>query len=355
MPSAQYRNYACRITDDLLYKGMRALFIENELLRIGILLDKGADLFQFVHKPSDTDFLWRSPQGLRRPDRFEATRASSAGAFLDSYHGGWQEILPGGGPVEYRGAELGLHGEVTHLGWEYDILVDTPECVKVKLSVDCVRMPLRLVRTMTLKIGSSTLFIDESLTNLSPEPLDFMWGHHPAFGEPFLKSGLRLIIPAGKAQVHEPKFAASGIMEPGVEFDWPVIDVGDRKIDLSNTFGADAGFTELIYIKDLSAGWYALLDVEKKLGIGLSWPKEIFPYLWFWLVYGRAPNYPWWDQVYCLALEPWTSIPNNLDKAIAQGTQSHLEGGETLTISLTATAIAGRDHVSSIDRFGNVS
>ena len=355
MAGAQYRHYDCRITDDILYKGMRTIFIENDLLRVGILLDKGADIFEFIHKPTDTDFLWRSPQGLKRPDRFEATRASSAGAFLDSYHGGWQEILPGGGPVDYRGAELGLHGEVTHLGWDYEIVTDTPECVSVKLSVDCVRTPLRLIRTMSLRLGSPTLLIEETLTNLSPESQDFMWGHHPAFGMPFLKSGLRLFIPAGKAQVHNPKFAASGILEPGMEFDWPIADIGERIIDFSSTFAKEAGFAELLYLKELSAGWYAVLDVEKKIGIGLSWSKEIFPYLWFWLVYGRAPGYPWWDQAYCIALEPWTSIPNSLDKAIEQGTQSHLKGGETLTASIAATVISGLDSVNNIDQLGNIS
>lgn len=355
MSTAQYRHYACRITDDSLYKGMRVLFIENDLVRVGILLDKGADIFQFLHKPTDTDFLWRSPQGLKRPDRFEATRSSSAGAFLDSYHGGWQEILPGGGPVDYRGAELGLHGEVTHLGWEYEILEDTPECVSVRLSVECIRTPFQLTRIMTLRLGSPTLFIDEELTNLSPESQDFMWGHHPAFGAPFLRNGLRLFIPAGKAQAHSPKFAASGILEPGLEFEWPIASLGQGELDLSCVPGPDAGFAELLYLKDLSAGWYAILDPEKRIGIGLSWAKEIFPYLWFWLVYGRAPGYPWWDRTYCIALEPWTSIPNNLNQAIEQGTQSQLGGGETLKVSLTATIITNVDTVNNIDQFGTVS
>jgi len=90
MPAALYRHHACRITDDLLYKGYRTIFLENELLRVGVLLDKGADIFQFLHKPSDTDFLWRSMQGLIRRDRFTATRATVYPVFR--HEGLWTQV-----------------------------------------------------------------------------------------------------------------------------------------------------------------------------------------------------------------------------------------------------------------------
>ncbi len=352
---AVYRHFGCRITDDLLYKGMRVLFLENELVRIGVLLDKGADIFQWLHKPSDTDFLWRSPNGLLRPDRSTPTRASASGAFLDAYHGGWQEIFPGGGPVDYHGAELGLHGEVTSLGWDYEILADTPEQVSVRLAVNCIRTPFRLERTLRLEKGSLALFIDEALTNLSPEPQEFMWGHHPAFGAPFLHAGVKLCIPAAKAQAHTPQFLASSALEPGREFDWPIASPAraGAPIDLSVVKGPSAGFGELIYLKELSAGWFAVLDPEKKLGVGLAWPVEMFPYLWLWQVYGKAPGYPWYDRAYVVALEPWTSIPNNLNQAIATGNQKFIKGGETLRVSLTATVITGTDSVQQIHLDGS--
>jgi len=355
MPVAEYRHYHCRITDDLVYKGMRTVFLENELIRVGLLLDKGADIFQFVHKPSDTDFLWRSPQGLINPNRFNATIAHPSGAFLDSYHGGWQEILPGGGPTNYRGADLGLHGEVTHLGWEYDVLKDTPECVTVRLYVNCVRTPLKLEKILRIEQGKPTLFIEETVTNLSPEPIDFMWGHHPAFGAPFLRKGLRLFVPAAKAEAHNPQFAPSSVLEPGSTFEWPVANINGRATDFSHIPGPEAGYSELLYLKDLAAGWYAVLDAERRLGFGLAFEKEVFPYLWFWLVYGKFPGYPWWDRVYCIALEPWTSIPNSLPEAIAAGNQAHLKGGDCLTVSLSATAISGVDTVSEISLNGAVS
>jgi hypothetical protein len=349
MPSAKYRHHSCRITDDLTYKGFRIIFLENELIRVGVLLDKGADIFQFLYKPTDTDFLWRSPQGLIRRDRFAATRASSAGAFLDTYHGGWQEILPGGGPVDYAGAELGLHGEVTFLGWECEILVDLPERISVRLSVDCVRTPLHLERTLTLESGKPTLFINEKLQNLSPQNIDFMWGHHPAIGAPFLQEGVKLFVPAGKGRAHNPKFAASGLLEPGMEFDWPFGSTTEGKqVDLSTTKGPEGGFAELIYLSELRDAWYALINPRTGVGFGLAWDKKVMPYLWFWLVYGRAPGYPWWDNAYVIALEPWTSIPNNLNIALDSGTQANLKGGEEIAFSCCATAFSQKENVMRI-------
>lgn len=355
MPSAAYRHYACRILDDLHYRGHRTLFLENDLLRIGVLLDKGADLFQFLYKPADLDYLWRSPTGLLHKQRFEPTRAATAGAFLDSYHGGWQEILPGGGPADYRGAELGLHGEVTHLGWEMDILEDTPEQVAVRLSVACVRLPLKLERIMRLERGSPALFFEETITNRSPEPVEFMWGHHPAFGAPFLKAGVRLFVPAGRGVVHEPQFAPNGIFTPGQEFAWPhLTDHSGQLVDLSLVPGPQAGYADLLYLQDFSDGWYAVLDPASQLGIGLAWPKEVFPYLWLWLEYGGHSGYPWWDQVYCIALEPWTSIPNSLPQALQAGTVFTLKGGESRTVQLTATALADRQQVKHISLDGTI-
>jgi galactose mutarotase-like enzyme len=348
MPSAKYRHHACRIMDDLVYKGHRTIFLENELIRVGVLLDKGADIFQFQYKPTDTDFLWRSSQGLIRPDRFTTTRASSAGSFLDFYHGGC-------GPVDYAGAELGLHGEVTHLGWECDILEDCPERISIRLSVNCIRTPLHLERTMTLEQGAPHLLIEETLENLSPEQIDFMWGHHPAFGAPFLQDGVRLFIPAGKGKAHDPKFTASSVLEPGMEFDWPIAPAIDgSSVDLSTTKGPDGGFAELIYLSELREAWYALLNPKTGVGFGLAWDKKVMPYLWFWLVYGRAPGYPWWDNAYVIALEPWTSIPNNLNIALESGTQAILKGGEKITFSCTATAFAGLKEVKRIGINGEV-
>src|SRR5690606_20223398 len=106
------RNFGCRLTE-WIYRGLRTLTLENELLRVTFLVDKGTDIIEFLHKPTDTDFMWRSPLGVRNPATFVPTAARPDGAFLDYYEGGWQECLPtGGDEVPYAGTVFGVHGEV---------------------------------------------------------------------------------------------------------------------------------------------------------------------------------------------------------------------------------------------------
>ncbi len=50
--------------------------------------------------------------------------------------GGWFEVLPNNGPATtYKGARLGFYAETINLPWEYRIIEDTPEKVKVVLLV----------------------------------------------------------------------------------------------------------------------------------------------------------------------------------------------------------------------------
>ena len=59
---------------DLVERGRRVLVLENELLRVELLPDKGSDIVSFLHKQSDTDPLWHSAAGLRRPARRSGAR-----------------------------------------------------------------------------------------------------------------------------------------------------------------------------------------------------------------------------------------------------------------------------------------
>ena len=203
MALGSVRNWGCRLETDLVLRGWRAAVLENELLRVTVLLDKGSNIYEFLYKPRDVDFMWHTPQGLRRPPSVPTTRAD--GGFLEYYEGAWQEIMPSGGPpCSWGGSQFGQHDETPQLNWDATVVEDGPESVAIRCSVQTVRSPFLLEKTLRLVSGKAVLFIDERLTNYGAETWPYMWGHHPALGEPFLDETCRLDCAAQTVIVHEP-------------------------------------------------------------------------------------------------------------------------------------------------------
>ena len=107
---------------DWAYKGMRTLILDNEFLRLVVLLDKGTDIIEFTYKPVRCRRVVAFTCGLQKPYYVHTQFARALGAFDDLYGGGWQDILPSAGiPSKHRGAEWGTHGETPLLKWDCSI------------------------------------------------------------------------------------------------------------------------------------------------------------------------------------------------------------------------------------------
>jgi len=351
------RNFGCRISDAWTLKGLKTVVMENELLRITILADKGSDVYEFLYKPMDIDFMWRTPFGLRNPNVGHASRGGESGPFLDYYEGGWQEILPSGGaPCEYAGVQYGQHGEVSNLPWDVQIIKDEPEIVSCELKVRALRVPLVLKKTLTLHRGDAKLYIDEILINESPEEIHLMWGHHLTFGEPFLDAECRLDTPAKKILIHPEGYSDNHRFEPGASFNWP---------DAKTENGEDVSFhdmpsrakhsEDMSYLLDLQEPWYALTHTRKQVGFGLRWSHDIFKYLWYWQVFGGGAGYPWYGRTWNIGLEPWTSMPTNgLAEAVKQGTHMVLKPHQIVEASMLAVVYTGKSRVNSFSEDGEI-
>jgi hypothetical protein len=348
------RNFGCRLNDELTFRGLRILVIENELLKVTVLLDKGADIYEFIYKPLDVDFMWRSPAGVRPPMVTQDTRPATVGPFSDYYEGGWQECVPNGGRVcVYKGAEMGMHGEVWGIPWHHEILENSPERVSVKLWCRTPRSPYLLTRTLSMCSGRGVLEIDESLTNESALTMDLMWGHHPAFGPPFLDDSCVLDCAAQRVVVYGSGPASH--FDSNIEFPWPVGPGKDGKPwDISRVTPPEDRVSEMTFLTDLQAGWYAVTNRRRKVGFAMSFDTSIFRHLWCWQNLGGEMEWPFWGRCYVMAVEPFSSIPAILTNAIAAGTQLTVGPGETLTAWLRAGAYAGLEGVSGVTPEGQV-
>lgn len=348
------RKTGCRLSLDYTYRGLRVGFLENEWLRIGVLLDKGGDIFEFTYKPHDLDFLWHSPIDLR--PQFVATNSLVEGHFHDYYHGGWQEVLPSAGWASepYQGTVQGLHGELSLLPQDVRVIIDSSDEVAIEMSANLYRSPLRIVRTLTLRRGQPRLFIDERLTNLATVEFAVMWGHHPAFGEPFLSPDCHVETPAGQVTVMA--YHANGLWQPDQSTAYP--QALNRRTGKSQSVAQvlpkETGSVDVLAFKQLTAGWYAITNRKMRIGFAMAWDHELFPYLWMWQNYGGHTDYPWYGRAYCCALEPFTSFPPvGIAGAVRNGSAKMLAAGETIETRLTATAFQGSG-VQSVSREGEV-
>ena len=314
--------------------------MENRYLRVSILVDQGADIYELRYKPLDVDVLWRAPQELLPPGRNIAPTARAEGVFLDYLHGGWQEILPNGHlNCEYKGASLGQHGEVSVLPWSVQVREDTPEQVSVTLAVRTRRTPFYLERTMSLSRGDAVLTIDERVVNEGREPMDFMWGHHPAYGAPFIAEGCEMKLPPGtRIHIPEGNRGAHCRYPAGVSSDWPSApslrseDGGFARVDriLGPAFQSDDSFYMTV-----PEGWYELHNPALELGLKMTWDAQVFPYVWCWQVYGGAFGYPYYGRTYNVAVEPFTSPIATLAENAARGAARRLSPGEAIDTRLT--------------------
>jgi len=349
-----YRNHNCRIRE-YAFQGQRLLFLENELLRIGVLVDKGADIVEFLHKPSDTEFMLHMPQGMRAPAVQSA--ASSWGSFLDYYEGGWQEILPNGGPAcTYKGIEFGLHGEISTIPWQYSIDVDSPAELQVTLEVRPFRTPFHLTKRLTLHSGQAVLTIDETLTNEGGEAMDLMWGHHPAFGAPFLSEACRVDLPKGDLVLETFAGAAGTRLRTGGTHHWPIARDSGVLVDFSRPDPMGTGHEDIGYVVNLPEGWYAITNQERGVGFAMTWPLDEFPYLWVWRQFNVSAGYPWYGRAYTMALELWSSYPSaGLLTAIENGTAAELQAGKSRSATLRAIAYQNVQRVSHVSPDGVVT
>ncbi|MFC4118587.1 DUF4432 family protein [Nonomuraea zeae] len=334
------RNWAARLRH-VTIGGLRAVVLENERLRVTVVPDKGGDVVEFLHKPTDTDFVWLSPQGLRDPHDHLQGAADDVAQFIDHYEGGWQEIFPSGGaPSEYRGARLAQHGEVSGLPWECEVVADSESEVAVRLSVRTRRLPYRMEKIFRLRSGTAALEIEGRATNDSPLPLHAMWGQHIVYGRPFLRPGATIRLPEGVTVIpHESAINPAGRrVRAGGPWSWPVVPAdGGGETDLS-VVQEPGSPSDIVYLTGFNEGWY---EISGDIGIRVMWDAAVLPYLWMWQELGASTDYPWWGRAYTVGLEPFSSMPTDgLAAAVANGTALPLGPYETKVLQLRAEVLA---------------
>lgn len=309
MTKTQFPTGQCEISDEWSYNGMKVVYLENDLVKIGVLVGRGSDIFEFIYKPAGVDFMLRLDKGIRNPSTEFSQMRDTPNQLEDYYYGGWQEALPNSPSFNYRGASLGQHGEISLIPWKHAIIENSANSVSLKLWVRPLRIPLLLEKTLTLKADQAELIIEERLVNESNTGLDIMWGHHIAFGLPFLKTGGHIETNASTFE-SEPGMPDHRRFKKDYKGKWPVVlDVNDVENNASEIPGEDASpYSDLSYLSGFpKEAYYTLWNKQKDLGFQVKWDADIFSHLWYWQERYATKDAPWWGSAYAVGLEPWSS------------------------------------------------
>ncbi|HVJ03162.1 MAG TPA: DUF4432 family protein [Sphingomonas sp.] len=329
----QHRNHGARMRE-FTWRGHRCVSLENAQLRAVFVLDKGCDLVELTHKPSDTETLHQAPAGLA-PLGTLPSSALAVGNFRDQFPGGWYVMLPNGpGPCEHRGASYGQHGEATFLPWDYAVERDDPGGVAIRAWTRLRRTPLVIERRIALDWAGATLVIDESVTSEAAHPLEVLWGHHPTFGAPLIEAGSAVDLPpCTMVTANVPPPAAT--LRPGTRSAWP--ELGGE--DLSVIPGDRRNAQDFLHCEEMASGWFAVRNPRRGAGVAVRWDETLFPLLGYWRLLGGGNDYPWYGARTMLALEPCCDLPSVADAA-ARGTAIVLASGERRETRIEATLFA---------------
>jgi hypothetical protein len=295
---------------------------------------------------------------LRRPGGGVFTSTNTASAWIEAYEGGWQEIFPsGGGPCTYKGVELNFHGEASTSAWDFDSSA-TSDAAELRLSLRLARSPFLIERTMRVEAGRPVLELRERVTNDGGEPMDYMWGHHPAYGAPFLSSACR-IDTNGRTVVADDAYDVAHMpFEMGRTYQWPNGGRGEEVIDLARVPGPDEPRATLGYFTEYDGdhAWYGITNTELGFGVGLVWPTAAFPCAWFWQEMHASPGFPWYKGVYVMAIEPGTSYPGQGLVNVMEKTKTHrtLAPCESAEAELRAVFYESTVGLAGIDAEGAV-
>jgi galactose mutarotase-like enzyme len=316
-----------------MINGHSTLWLENGWLKVSVLPEKGADIYELIYQPRQMDFLMKTPIGLRPPGEGPQKQ------FLDNYEGGWQELFPNPGwAVTYLGRNFPFHGEAALLPWQVIEAKDEGSTVSATLGVDCLLMPIRLERRMSLLPDSPTLIIDGKVTNLGDTTQNFLWGHHIVLGGDFLREGCRLEVPDCKvftsAELSEPETA---ILAPGQSSKWPfaATRTPSGEIDLREIPGPHAHTHDDAFLCDLADGWLKVHNPHLNIKFNMEWDRSVFGCIINWRPFSGADQPPL-TGTYGLGIEPWVSC-YSLTEAIAKKKALTLVPGQSLSTTIRIT------------------
>jgi len=275
-----------------------AVFLEGDVLRIGIKPQLGGTIVSICNHKLDADILGSTPWSpISLPI---ASHAADEMTWLTRYEGGWPLLFPNGGDAcEFGGVFHGFHGEASMSPWEFDV-----EKESVQLRRKFFTVPVEMHREISL-LGD-VLRINEKIVVTGEQPIEVLWAHHPTFGADLLDGDFVIETGARTIAVDDSYDSLSNPFKLGATGRWPIISGKNGQYDVSRPKEPLAALT---YLYDFDQPWVSVRRLDDSVAAMLSWDADLFKCVWLWYELGGTLDAPWFGNARLLGVEPSTSWP----------------------------------------------
>ncbi|MBS1750870.1 MAG: aldose 1-epimerase family protein [Bacteroidetes bacterium] len=330
------------VLDNGLSKGTRIAWINTGAgLRYKIVIDRAMDIADAFY--NQYNLAWLSHIGITSSQPF-----SNQGVdWLKTFGGGLLTtcgLSHTGGPEIDEYGQRGLHGEISNLPAEIESVIQPdPASGKLEMSITGIVKQsmalgpnLELRRTISGKLGSPAIQINDVVINRGNQPAPLMLLYHCNFGWPLADEGTDILW-NGEWQSREGE-PHNKIFNKNNNF---------RKCTATRDDHAGRG-EEAAYI-DISENsdgecYCGLYNSQLGIAVSIKFYKKELPWLVNWQHWGRGE--------YVTGLEPATLPPIGQAKARAENKLIFIKPGESKTYRLEMKVLHDKE---TINHFINIS
>jgi hypothetical protein len=306
-----------------LYHGRRAITVENEHLRVSVLLG-GGHIAEIFEKSAGVNPLWLPPWRSVEPSDFGRSNPGDYG------HGSDNKLLSAimghnlcldifGGPSdEEAAAGLTPHGEGSVVSYDVEPFRDG---VRARASFPLAHLQFE----RRIALHDRAVLVSESVENLDACDRPIAWTQHVTLGPPFLVSGeTQFSVSATRSRVFEGVFGADDYLEPAADFDWPMAPRargGFADLRLLTGAPSSSAYTAHLMDPQRTHAFFVAYSPTHRLSFGYVWKRSDFPWLGMWEEnYSRAAS-PWNGRTLARGMEFGVSpIPETRRQMIDRGT-----------------------------------
>lgn len=311
------------------WKNRRAFRLTNGTVEITVLLSGGhiADA-RLCGSPYNT--LYESPWETIEPHTFSESEhaaqygAGAVGKFLSGYTGHALALGYFGMP-DKAAVGLPLHGEAATAEWTVLGSHADEFGATVTLELFLQHYHLHTARTLHLTAGASSVLIEERVTNVGKDSLEFQWVEHATFGEPlFTNREARLFLSGKRCKTWPLGYESHELLPGDFEFSWPALPgLNGETADLSQAFlYPGTGFVASVLMDQrLSTGFIVVHNRRLELAAGYAFDSRMFPWVALWEENCARDYAPWNGITRARGVEFGTSpMPLGLKHAREMGT-----------------------------------